>query len=77
MPDEILGVVRQLKDEGLIDQESSGYVRTEDIGMFDSVLFCGPKADDWTVDIASGPRDKETVIPEQGDLHESHKGTGV
>lgn len=30
VPDEILGVIRQSTDEGLVDQESSGYVRTED-----------------------------------------------
>ena len=32
VPDEILGVIRQSTDEGLVDQESSGYVRTEDTG---------------------------------------------
>ncbi|KAF9778455.1 hypothetical protein BJ322DRAFT_1114276 [Thelephora terrestris] len=32
VPDEVLGVIRQSTDEGLVDQESSGYVRTEDIG---------------------------------------------
>ena len=37
VPDEILGVIRQSTDEGLIDQESSGYVRTDDIGMFSRV----------------------------------------
>lgn len=29
VPDEILGVIRQSTDEGLVDQESSGYVRME------------------------------------------------
>jgi len=33
VPDEILGVIRQSSDTGLIDQESSGYVRTDEIGM--------------------------------------------
>ena len=32
VPDEILGLIRQSDDTGLVDQESSGYVRTEDIG---------------------------------------------
>lgn len=32
VPDEILGLIRQSNDAGLVDQESSGYVRTEDIG---------------------------------------------
>ena len=32
VPDEILGLIRQSDDAGLVDQESSGYVRTEDIG---------------------------------------------
>lgn len=35
VPDEILGVIRQSTDEGLVDQESSGYVRTEDAGMLE------------------------------------------
>ena len=35
VPDEILGVIRQSTDEGLVDQESSGYVRAEDIGMLE------------------------------------------
>ena len=35
IPDEILGVIRQSTDEGLIDQESAGYVRTEEeMGAF-------------------------------------------
>lgn len=33
VPSEILGVIRQSNDVGLIDQESSGYVRTDDIGL--------------------------------------------
>ena len=32
IPDEILGLIRQSNDAGLVDQESSGYVRTEDTG---------------------------------------------
>ena len=32
VPDEILGVIRQSNDTGLVDQESAGYVRTEEIG---------------------------------------------
>ena len=32
VPDEILGLIRQSDDTGLVDQESAGYVRTEDIG---------------------------------------------
>lgn len=32
VPDEILGLIRQSNDVGLVDQESSGYVRTDDIG---------------------------------------------
>jgi hypothetical protein len=32
VPDEILGLIRQSNDVGLVDQESSGYVRTEDMG---------------------------------------------
>lgn len=32
IPDEILGLIRQSNDAGLVDQESSGYVRTDDIG---------------------------------------------
>ena len=32
VPDEILGVIRQSNDPGVIDQESSGYVRSEEIG---------------------------------------------
>ena len=38
VPDEILGVIRQSTDEGLVDQESSGYVRTEDIGVPDPII---------------------------------------
>lgn len=38
VPDEILGVIRQSSDTGLIDQESAGYVRTDEIGM--SPEFC-------------------------------------
>lgn len=34
IPDAILGLIRQSNDTGLIDQESSGYVRTEDLGRF-------------------------------------------
>ena len=33
VPDEILGVIRQSDDTGLVDQESSGYVRMEEIGV--------------------------------------------
>ena len=33
VPDEILGVIRQSNDPGVIDQESSGYVRSEEIGV--------------------------------------------
>lgn len=33
VPDEILGVIRQSQDIGLIDQESSGYVRTDTTGL--------------------------------------------
>ena len=33
VPTEILGVIRQSNDIGLVDQESSGYVRTDDIGL--------------------------------------------
>lgn len=40
VPDEILGVVRQSVDEGLVDQESSGYVRTEDAGMLEGCVLC-------------------------------------
>ena len=32
VPDEILGLIRQSNDTGLVDQESSGYTRTEDLG---------------------------------------------
>lgn len=39
VPDEILGVIRQSTDEGLADQESSGYVRTEDIGMLEFYFY--------------------------------------
>ena len=46
IPDEILGVIRQSEDEGLVDQESSGYVRMEDIGMLNSFLFRVPNVDD-------------------------------
>ena len=38
VPDEILGLIRQSNDTGLIDQEASGYVRTEDIGSFGTSL---------------------------------------
>jgi len=37
VPDEILGIIRQSSDTGLIDQESQGYVRTDEIGAL-SVL---------------------------------------
>lgn len=33
VPEEILGVIRQLNDPGVVDQESSGYVCTEEIGL--------------------------------------------
>lgn len=33
VPDEILGVIRQSNDPGIVDQESSGYVRTDEIGV--------------------------------------------
>ena len=33
VPDEILGLIRQSDDMGLVDQESSGYVRTDEIGL--------------------------------------------
>jgi hypothetical protein len=33
VPDEILSIVRQSDDIGLLDQEGAGYVRTDDIGM--------------------------------------------
>ena len=33
VPDEVLGVIRQSNDQGLVDQESSGYVRTDEIGL--------------------------------------------
>ena len=33
VPDEILGVIRQSNDVGLVDQESSGYVRVDEIGL--------------------------------------------
>lgn len=33
VPDEILGVIRQSNNMGSIDRESSGYVRTDDIGL--------------------------------------------
>ena len=32
VPDEILGVIRKLDDVGIVDQESAGYVRTDEIG---------------------------------------------
>ena len=33
VPDEILSIVRQSSDVGILDQEGAGYVRTDDIGM--------------------------------------------
>jgi len=33
VPDEILSIVRQSDDVGILDQEGAGYVRTDDIGM--------------------------------------------
>ena len=33
VPDEILSIVRQSNDVGLLDQEGAGYVRTDDVGM--------------------------------------------
>ena len=33
VPDEILSIVRQSEDIGLLDQEGAGYVRMDDIGM--------------------------------------------
>jgi len=33
VPDEILGVIRQSSDTGLVDQESQGYVRADEIGV--------------------------------------------
>jgi len=33
VPDEILGVIRQSNDTGFVDQESSGYVRIDEIGL--------------------------------------------
>ena len=37
VPDEILGVIRQSNDTGLVDQESSGYVRTEETGALSAL----------------------------------------
>jgi len=37
VPDEILGVIRQSNDMGLVDQESSGYVRTDEIGVLSAL----------------------------------------
>jgi hypothetical protein len=34
VPEEILNVIQHSTDMGLVDQESSGYVRTEDLGEF-------------------------------------------
>ena len=34
VPDEILSIVRQSSDVGILDQEGAGYVRTDDIGVF-------------------------------------------
>ena len=33
VPDEILSIIRQSDDIGILDQEGAGYVRTDDIGM--------------------------------------------
>jgi hypothetical protein len=40
VPDEILGVIRQSSDVGLVDQEPSGYVRSDEIGSF--FISCDP-----------------------------------
>ena len=40
VPDEILGVIRQSNDMGLIDQESAGYTRTSDIGSSSKLYSC-------------------------------------
>ena len=38
VPDEILSIVQQSDDVGILDQEGAGYVRTDDIG----ILFISP-----------------------------------
>ena len=51
VPDEILSIVRQSDDVGILDQEGAGYVRTDDIG----ILFISPLT--WwllTVQFSSG-----------------------
>ena len=58
VPDEIIGVIRQSSDVGLVDQESSGYVQTEDIGLSPKLLGI----ESWNLncllaaDPSSGPR---------------------
>lgn len=74
VPDEILIAIRQSTDEGLIDQESSGYVRTEDIGVLYLVLSHALRADcGRTVGVGG----EETVLPEHGDLYTSSQDTGL
>ena len=69
VPDEILGVIRQSSDVGLVDQESSGYVRTEDIGLSPKLFGI----ESWNLncllaaDQSSGPRcSADSGLPTQG-----------
>ena len=71
--DKILGVIRQSKDKGLVDQESSGYARTEDIGIHHLVYLHAPKADLVIIGDRGG---EETVPRDSGDPHASSQDTG-
>ena len=39
VPDEILSIVRQSSDIGILDQEGAGYVRSDDIGTLSNYLL--------------------------------------
>ena len=72
VPDEILGVIRQSTDEGLVDQESSGYVRSDDIGRLNVLSHITMSDHNATGDGSGG----ETAATEVGNSHEpSNIGT--
>ena len=45
VPDELLSIIRQSEDVGILDQEGAGYVRTDDIGMSSKYLLILPIID--------------------------------
>ena len=71
--DEILGVIQQSKDEGLVDQESLGYAWTEDIGICHLIYLHATKAE---LVIICDRGSEETVPQVGGDPHASSQDTG-